>query len=115
MSDRALDRDSGRLFWIPPLHCLMPPSDAAARRLPFRRPDASGAKPMKIRTHAQMFVAAVGLAALLGSSAPAPAATFDLEQAAIPESVATPTVTQAAADGPLVPKICCFRWICWVC
>jgi len=71
---------------------------------------------MKIRMHAQMFVAAVGLAALFAFSAPAPAATFDLEQATMPESVATPAVTQAAGDGPIeLPKICCYRWFCWLC
>jgi hypothetical protein len=72
---------------------------------------------MKIRMHAQMFVAAIGLAALFAFSAPAPAATFHREQATIPESVATPAVPQAAGDGgPVtVPKICCFRWFCYIC
>ena len=68
---------------------------------------------MKIRMHAQMFVAAVSLAAVFAFSAPAPAATFVQEQAMSPESVATPTVTRAPGD-PII-KVCCLPWVCYVC
>ena len=71
---------------------------------------------MKIKMHARMFVAALGVAALFAFSAPAPAATFVQERATTPESVATPPVTQASDDGPSkIIKICCAGWFCWPC
>ena len=72
---------------------------------------------MKIRTYAHRlttFAVAAGLAGLLAIAVPGMASASQFTAPDSP-SIAAP-IAAAAGDGPVqVPKICCFRWICWVC
>jgi len=77
-----------------------------------------GAVPMTIRTYAHRltrFAAAAGLAGLVAIAVPAMASAS--QSGAVDSfSIAVPVAAAAADNGPvIVPRICCFRWFCWLC
>ena len=70
---------------------------------------------MKIKTYTHKLTTFAGGAALAGVLAIAVPAMASASQftAADSPSIAAP---MSADDGPIkLPKVCCYKWICWLC